>query len=68
MSRELAAQLLISCRRAPAAWHPPAVRQADGLLRETGGAAMAQLLLGGRDEETAFVEFDVDSDADIILG
>ena len=44
------------------------MRQADGLLRETGGAAMAQLLLGGRDEETAFVEFDVDSDADIFLG
>ena len=29
---------------------------------------MAQLVLGGLDEETAFVEFDVDCDADIILG
>ena len=63
LSRELAEQLPISCRRTPAAGHPPAVRQADGSLRETGGAAMAQLLLGGLDEETAFVEFDVDFDA-----
>ena len=39
------------------------MRQADGSLRETGGAAMAQLLLGGLDEETAFLEFDVDCDA-----
>ena len=44
------------------------MRQADGSLRETGGAAQAQLLLGGLDEETSFVEFDVDCDADIILG
>ena len=29
---------------------------------------VAQLVLGGLDEETAFVEFDVDCDADIILG
>jgi hypothetical protein len=28
---------------------------------------VAQLVLGGLDEETAFVEFDVDCDADIIL-
>ena len=62
LSRALAAQLPSSCRRSPAAGHPPAVRQADGSLRETGGAAQAQLLLGGLDEETAFVEFDVDSD------
>ncbi len=29
---------------------------------------MVQLVLGGRDEETAFLEFDVDCDAEIILG
>ena len=62
LGRALAAQLPISRRRTQAG-HPPAVRQADGSLRETGGAAMAQLLLGGLDEETAFVEFDVDFDA-----
>ena len=28
----------------------------------------ARLLLGGLDEETTFVEFDVDCDADLILG
>ena len=28
----------------------------------------AQLLLGGLDEETTFIESDVDCDADIILG
>ena len=52
----------------PAAGHPPAVRQTDGSLRETGGAATPQLLLGGLDEEAAFVESDADSDADTILG
>ena len=68
LSRELAAQLPMSCLRAPQAGRPPAVRQVNGSLRETGGAATAQLLLGGLDEETASVKFDVDCDADIILG
>jgi len=44
------------------------VRQADGSSRPTGGAVEARLVLGGLDEETAFVEFDVDCDADLILG
>ena len=64
----LSAQLPISCRRAPAAGYPTGARQADSSLCETGGAAMAQLLRGGLDEETAFKDFDVDCDADIILG
>ena len=42
--------------------------QADGSSRPTGGAVSARLVLGGLDEETAFVEYDVDCDADIILG
>ncbi len=33
-----------------------------------GGRLYAQLVLGGLDEETAFVEFGVDCDANIILG
>ena len=37
-------------------------------MRATGGAVVAQLVLGGLDEETAFVEFEVDCDADLILG
>ena len=45
-----------------------AVQQADGSLREAGGAATAPLLLVGLDEETTFVEFDVDCDSDIIPG
>ena len=44
------------------------MRQADGSERAAGGAVTAQLVLGGLDEETAFVEFDVDCDADLILG
>ena len=64
----LSAQLPILCRRAPAAGYPTGARQADSSLCETGGAAMAQLLRGGLDEETAFKDFDVDCDADIILG
>ena len=68
LSRALAAQLPSSCRRQPQASHPPSVRQADGSTRPTGGVVAAQLLLGGLDEETTFIEFDVDCDADIILG
>jgi hypothetical protein len=37
-------------------------------MRPARGALVAQLVLGGLDEETAFVEFDVDCDADTILG
>lgn len=48
--------------------HPQSVRQADGTSRPTGGVVAARLVLGALDEETAFVEFDVDCDADIILG
>ncbi len=33
-----------------------------------GGAVAAQLILGGLDEETVFVKFDGDCDADLILG
>jgi hypothetical protein len=44
------------------------VQQADGSLRPTGSAIAARLNLGSLDEETAFLEFDVDCDADIILG
>ena len=68
LSRALAAQLPPSCRRPPPADHPPSVRQADGSSRPAGGAIAAQLVLGGLDEETAFVEYDVDCDADLILG
>jgi hypothetical protein len=68
ISPALAAQLGPACRRPLPAGHPPSVRQADGSLRATGGAVAAQLVLGGLDEETAFVEFEVDCDADLILG
>ena len=37
-------------------------------MRVTGDAVVAQLVLGALDEETAFVEFEVDCDADLILG
>ena len=67
ISPALAAQLGPACRRPLPAGHPPSVRQADGSLRATGGAVAAQLVLGGLDEETAFVEFEVDCDADLIL-
>ncbi len=36
--------------------------------RQAGGALVAQLVLSGLDEETAFVEFDVDCYANLILG
>ena len=68
LSRALAAQLPSSCRRPSAAEHPSSVLQADGSSRPTGGAVEARLVLGGLDEDTAFVEFDVDCDADLILG
>ncbi len=41
--------------------------QADYSTRPAGGALVAQLVLGGLNEETAFVEFDVDCNTDIIL-
>jgi hypothetical protein len=54
---------------APPSPRPSIVRPAGGQSsRPTGGAAEARLVLGGLDEETAFVEFDVDCNADIILG
>ena len=37
-------------------------------MRVTGDAVVAQLVLGALDEQTAFVEFEVDCDADLILG
>ena len=66
LSRALAAQLPAACRRPQPAGHPLSVTQADGSSRPTGGAVSARLVLGGLDEETAFVEYDVDCDADII--
>ncbi len=48
-------------------WASPSVLQADGSTRQAGGALVAQLVLGCLDEETTFVEFDVDCYADIIL-
>ncbi len=68
LSSALAAQLPPGGRRQPAPGHPKSVRQADGSSRPAGGAVAAQLILGGLDEETAFVEFDVYCDADLILG
>ena len=62
MGRAVAEQLPASCRRPQPAGHPLVVTQADRSSRPTGGA------LGGLDEETAFVENDVDCEADIILG
>jgi hypothetical protein len=44
------------------------VRQADGSTRPTGGAVAARLVLSDLAEDTCFVEFDVDCDADLILG
>ena len=70
LSRALAAQLSSACRRPRPRAHPSmpsSVRQADGSSRPTGGAVEARLVLGGLDEKMAFVEFDVDCDADIIL-
>ena len=64
----MSAQLPSSCRRPPPAGHPLSVRQADGSSRPTGGVVAARLVLGDLDKETAFVEFYVDCDADIILG
>ncbi len=68
LSRALAVQFPPAGRRPPAPGHPQSVRQADGSSRPAGGAVAAQLILGGLDEETVFVEFDVDCDADLILG
>ena len=68
LSRALAAQLPPSCHRPPPADHPPYIWQADGSSRPAGGAIATQLVLGGLDEETAFVEYDVDCRADLILG
>jgi hypothetical protein len=68
MSRALAAQLPGACQRPRPRGHLSSVRQADGSFRPTGGAVEARLVLGGLDEATAFVEFDEDCGADIILG
>jgi hypothetical protein len=69
LSRALAAQLLGACRRRRPRprGHPSSVQQADGSSRPKSGAVEARLVLGGLDEETALVEFNVDCDADIIL-
>ena len=68
LSRALAAQLPPAGRRPPSPGHPQSVGQADGSSRPAGGAVAVQLILGGLDEETVFAEFDVDCDADLILG
>ena len=47
---------------------PTAVRQADGGLRAAQGSADAVLQLGDLEEATRFTVFDVDCDADVILG
>ncbi len=43
------------------------MRQAEGSLRPRSGVEAARLVLGSLDEETGFLEFDVDRDADIAL-
>ncbi len=54
--------------QASGGWASP-FSAAGGRLYAAGrGALVAKLVLGGLDEETAFVEFDVDCDANIILG
>jgi hypothetical protein len=70
LSMALAAQFPGACQRPRPRGHPSSVRQGgDGasLPTWTGGAVEAQLVLGGLDKETAFVELDVDYDADIII-
>jgi hypothetical protein len=65
------AQLPGNCRRLRPRGHPSSFRQADSSCRPTGCAVEAWLVLGAvgcLDEETALVDFDVDCDADIILG
>ena len=59
LSSALAAQLQW-CRLPLPASHPSSVQQADCSTRRIGGVVAAQLLLGGLDEETTFIEFDVD--------
>jgi hypothetical protein len=44
------------------------VRRADGSTRPTSGAVAAHLVLGDLAKDTCYVEFDVDCDADLILG
>ena len=44
------------------------VRQADGSSRATQGTVEAPLALGDMEETTRFSVFDVDCDADVILG
>ena len=56
-----------SYRHQPPADHPLSVTQADGSSRPTGAAVSARLVLGCLDEKTAFVEYDVDCEEDIIL-
>ena len=65
--RSLAEQLPGSWSPPPAD-HPAAVRQADGSSRVTAGSATATLSLGALEEPTQFVVYDVDCDADLILG
>ena len=47
---------------------PASIRQADGSSRPTAGTAEAVLQLGALEEPTTFTVFDVDCDADVILG
>jgi hypothetical protein len=70
LSGAFAAQLPQACLVPPTAGHPPSVRQADGSTRPTGGvvAASARLMLGDLMKDTRFVEFDMECDADLILG
>ena len=66
--RRSLAEQLPGCRSPPPPDHPAAVRQADGSSRATAGAATVTLSLGSLEEPTVFAVYDVDCDADLILG
>ena len=71
LSSALAAQLSSSLHGRVAGHRPSSVRQTDSSMQPTGGVVAAQLLLGGLDEETTFIKFNVDceaADADLIFG
>ena len=63
----LASQLGPACVTDPRGG-PSMVRQADGSSRATQGTVEAPLALGDMEETTRFSVFDVDCDADVILG
>ena len=64
---ELAGQLGPAWSRSPRGG-PLAVRQADGQTRSTLGSVDVLLQLGDLSEETLFTVFDLECDADLILG